>query len=357
MTLTTRLTQLLGIEFPIIQAGMAGGVTTPQLVAAASNAGGLGTLGAAYLSPAQIREHIQQIRQLTNKAFAVNLFVPEAISADALAKIENAHQIMKSYRAELGIDEPQISTYTESFEEQLAVVLEEKVPIFSFTFGIPSAEIIEELKKNNVTIIGTATSVKEALQLERSGVDLIVAQGSEAGGHRGTFIGEFEDSLVGTMALIPQIVDAVQIPVIASGGIMDGRGLLASFVLGAEGVQMGTAFLTCLESGTHQAHRQALLDSNEQSTVLTRTFSGKPARGIKNRFIHEMEQHVEEIPVYPVQNALTRDIRGASAKQNRPEFMSMWAGQGTRLNKIKSVEELMRDITNETTQLINKWKN
>lgn len=356
MALSTKLTQLLGIEVPIIQAGMAGGTTTPQLVAAVCNAGGLGTLGAGYMSPQQIREHIKQIRQLTNQPFAVNLFVPEPINQEPLCKVETINKIMKSYRDELGIAEPHMSTYSESIEDQLAIVLEEQIPIFSFTFGIPSPEIIKELKKNNVIMIGTATSVNEAIQLELNGVDLIVGQGSEAGGHRGTFMEDCEDSLIGTMALIPQIVDSVKVPVIASGGIMDGRGLLASLVLGADGVQMGTAFITCLESGTHSEHKKAILTNNEQSTVFTRTFSGKLARGIKNRFIIEMEQYLDEIPSYPIQNALTRDIRSASANQNRSDLMSMWAGQALRLSKTKSAEELIKDIVNETIELIGMWR-
>ncbi|MBP1933008.1 NAD(P)H-dependent flavin oxidoreductase [Ammoniphilus resinae] len=354
MTLSTKLTELLGIDFPIIQAGMAGGTTTPSLVSAVCNAGGLGTLGAGYMSPLQMREAIKEIRQHTNRPFAVNLFIPEPIDEQALSKVQRVNQVMKKFRDQLGIVESQITKFTESFEDQLEVVLEEKVPIFSFTFGIPSTEILQALKRNQTIIIGTATTVNEAIELEARGVDAIVGQGSEAGGHRGTFGGEFEDSLIGTMALIPQMVDHVKVPVIASGGIMDGRGLLASLALGAEGVQMGTAFLTCPESGAHAEHKRAILGSNEQSTVLTRSFSGKPARGIKNKFISEMEQHAEIIPSYPVQNALSKDIRSAAGKQNQTDCMSLWAGQGVRLSKSKTAEEIVRDVVNQTIDLLGK---
>lgn len=354
----TKLTELLGIEFPIIQAGMAGGTTTPMLVSSVCNAGGLGTLGAGYMSPQQMRESIRDIRRLTDRPFAVNLFVPEAIHEESILQADAINQIMKPYRNQLGIGDPVVNKYMESFDDQLAVVLEEKVPVFSFTFGIPSKETIQELKKNKVIMIGTATTVEEAVELELGGIDIIVGQGSEAGGHRGTFKGKFEDSLVGTMALIPQFVDNVKVPVVASGGIMDGRGLMASLVLGAAGVQMGTAFLTCLESGAHSEHKRAIFHSNETSTVLTRTFSGKPARGIKNKFIEEMEPYTDQIPGYPVQNALTKDIRSAAAQQNCPGYMSMWAGQAVRLSQTKSAGEIIEDIMNKAMalSLTDLWK-
>jgi nitronate monooxygenase len=356
LVLTTKLTQLLGIDFPIIQAGMAGGTTTPLLVSTVCNAGALGTLGAGYMSPQQIRESIKEIRQLTNRPFAVNLFVPETFNEDELAKVPSANLAMKSFREQLGIEEQLVSKFNESFNDQVAVVLEEKVPIISFTFGIPSPEMMKEFKKNHVITIGTATSVDEAIELEANGVDIIVGQGNEAGGHRGTFKVNYEESLIGTMALIPQIVDHVKVPVVASGGIMDGRGLLASLVLEADGVQMGTAFLTCFESGAHSEHKRAILDSNERSTVVTRSFSGKAARGVKNQFISEMEQHLNVIPNYPIQNALTKDIRSAAAKQNRSEFMSMWAGQGLRLSHSKSAEDLIKNITNQAIELSSLWR-
>jgi nitronate monooxygenase len=338
----TKLTSLLGIDLPIIQAGMAGGSTTPELVAAVSNAGGLGTLGAGYMSPKAIREAIQRIRELTSRPFAVNLFIPGATQASD-EQVQAVNRRLDRYRRELGIPTgitPELQT--ETFPDQLAVVLEERVHVFSFTFGIPEATLMNQLKSAGIRVIGTATTVREAVLLEQAGVDAVVAQGSEAGGHRGTFAGSFDASQIGTMALVPQVVDHVSIPVIASGGIMDGRGIIATLFLGAAGVQMGTAFVTCSESGAHELHKLAILRASEEDTRLTRAFSGKPARGIVNRFMREMAPYDKDIPDYPAQNALTRDIRQAASQQHRPEFLSMWAGQGVRLATTQSAGTLIQ---------------
>lgn len=352
----TRVTNQLGIAYPIFLSPMAGGTTTTQLVAAVSNAGGLGSLGAGYLTPEQIRAAIRSIRELTDRPFAVNLFVPEPI-AEQPEKIEQVNRIMQKYREELGMGEtPLPSRFAESFEEQIAVVLEEKVPVFSCTFGLLQPELIESLKANGTTIIGTATTVQEAVALERSGVDMICGQGSEAGGHRGTFLGAHCDAMIGTMALIPQIVGDVNIPVIAAGGIMDGRGVAAALALGAEAVQMGTAFMTTPESGAHIEHKEAILRSTEESTTITRAFSGKPARGIRNRFLNEMEAYGDIVPDYPIQNVLTRDIRKAAAEQHLPGFFSLWAGQGTRLSNSKPAQEIFSDVVEQTESVLQKFR-
>nr|MDQ3318437.1 nitronate monooxygenase [Actinomycetota bacterium] len=199
-------------------------------------------------------------------------------------------------------------------------------------------------------LVGTATTVCEALVLEEAGVDAVVGQGSEAGGHRGTFIGGFEEALIGTIALVPQLADSVGVPVVASGGIMDGRGLAAALLLGAEGVQMGTAFLPCPESGIHEKYKEAVLGVESESTALTRAFSGKPARGIRNRFMNEMSD--KDVPEYPVQNAYTRDIRAAAARENRIEFMSLWAGQAARLGRTVPAAELVENVAREAAGLL-----
>ena len=308
----TIVTQQLQILYPIIQAPMAGGPTTPELVAAVSNSGGLGSLGAGYMAPDKIREAIRNIRELTEKPFSVNLFIPENPQEDQ-TKIDKITEAMSPYRQELGLPkQPVVSQYAQSFEEQMVVVLEDKIPVFSFTFGILAEEWIALLKAANITIMGTATTVKEAIALEDHGIDMIVAQGSEAGAHRGTFLMDAEDSLIGTIALIPQIVDQVKIPVVAARGIMDGRGIVAALVLGAAGVQAGTVFLTCHESGAKPVHQEALLHHTEEETRLTRMFSGKLARGIKNKFMIEMQTHQASVPDYPIQNALTQDLRQAA---------------------------------------------
>ncbi|MEH7131359.1 nitronate monooxygenase [Neobacillus drentensis] len=354
--LNNNMTELLKIEYPIIQAPMAGGVTTSKLVAEVSNSGGLGMIGAGYMTPIQIREQIQEIKQLTSNPFGINLFVPNDFNVME-NQIKLSNQILHPIRQQLNLHQkdcleiPNFNEVFAIFMEQIKVVMEENVPICSFTFGIPSKEVIAELKQANILLIGTATTVREAVENEIAGIDLVVVQGSEAGGHRGNFIDGNEGSLVGLMSLIPQVVDNVNIPVISAGGIMDGRGLMASICLGAKGVQMGTAFLTCVESGAHQVHKEAILNANEDHTVLTRSFSGKWARGIKNKFILELQKNEEFLPDFPVQNTLTQEIRKFSAAHNNQEFMSLWSGQSPRLAKSQTVESLIKSIIAEAQKL------
>jgi nitronate monooxygenase len=346
----------LNIRTPIIQAPMAGGVTTPRLVAAVSNCGALGSYGAGYLSPSKLREGIREIKALTNKPFAVNLFVPQAVKHDAI-KIERTNKILNIYRHELDIKpEPYFEYNEDQFEEKISIILSENIPIFSFTFGIPKKEIVAKLKEKNIILIGTATTVAEGIEIEKAGCDVVVGQGSDAGGHRGTFLSSFSTSQVGTMSLIPQLVSHISLPVIAAGGIMDGRGVVASLALGASGVQMGTAFMTCLESGINEAYRKALLSSNEESTVVTPVFSGKPARGIKNRFIEEMSKQENDIPDYPILNQLTQDIRAKASALKRPEFLSLWAGQATRLSRTKTAAELIAEVEKEAAQTLQTFQ-
>ncbi|CAN5333909.1 nitronate monooxygenase family protein [soil metagenome] len=349
MGLDTELTRLLGVEHPIIQAGMAGGATTPELVAEVSEAGGLGTIGAAYLTADAIREAINKVRALTERPFAVNLFVPENFGP-SLHDPEEVNAPLAHYREELGIEAPaEIPSYAQPFEDQLTVVLEERVPVFSFTFGVPDEGYLSALKEAGIVVMGTATTMREGRVLEERGVDAVVGQGSEAGGHRGTFTGNFEDALVGTMALVPQLADSLSVPVVAAGGIMDGRGLAAALVLGAEGAQMGTAFLPCPESGIHPKYKEAVLGAESEETALTRAFSGKPARGIRNRFMEEMEGR--EVPAYPVQNAYTRDIRAAAAEEDRIELMSLWAGQAARLGRAVPAVVVVESVVREAARL------
>lgn len=344
---------MLGIKYPIIQAGMAGKATSAEMVAAVSNAGGLGTLGAGYMTPETIREQIQKIKKLTSCPFAVNLFVFDSPSCTP-EEIQKANERLKPIRDQLGLLTPNIDSYSIPFEEQIKVVIEERVPVFSFTFGMVDSFWMKKLKEVGTILIGTATTIREAVFLEQAGVDVVVGQGAEAGGHRGTFLQDSERSLVGTMALIPQMVDHVQIPVIAAGGIMDGRGILAALSLGAEGVQMGTAFLTSTESQAPVIHQELIMKGTEEDTVITRSFSGKHARGIQNTFITQLKRHEEDWPEYPIQNALTQDIRSASSQQGLSDYMSLWAGQGLRLSRKKSIHELMQLLISETEQALGR---
>lgn len=341
--LRTPLTDKLGISYPIIQAPMAGGVATPELIAAVSNAGGLGSLGAGYLEPADLRAAIGRIRELTTKPFAVNLFIPELATGVDRERIARAHETLAPFRRELGLapDLPLPETFAPNYLEQLAVILEEAPAVFSFTFGVPRPEELEALKDRGILTMGTATHLLEAIILEESNVDMVVAQGLEAGGHRGTFVGNPEQGQVGSTVLLPLLAAHLRIPVIAAGGIMDGRGVRSALTLGAVGAQMGTAFLACPESGAHPRYKELLCQGTEISTVLTRAFTGRLARGLKNRFIEEMQGREAAIAAYPVQHVLTGDIRRAAADQNRPEFMALWAGQGCPLCRTLPAAELM----------------
>jgi nitronate monooxygenase len=358
MSLATVLTRCLNFVHPIIQAPLAGGGDTPELVAAVSNAGALGFIGAAYLTPEQIIATASTVRELTSQSFGINLFAPLS-SKYAWRDPTPTLARLNPYFAELNLPAPSVPQSTgATFDEQLAAALESGASAFSFTFGVLPASAVQAIKARSMFLIGTATTVEEAIALEKSGVDAIVAQGSEAGGHRGSFACDFASGMVGSISLVPQVVDAVRVPVIASGGIMDGRGIVAALALGASAVQMGTAFLTCHEAGVPEAYKQAILTAREDQTRVTRVFSGRPARGIVNRFMTEMESDEHDVILsFPLQNALTRPLRTAAARQGRAEFLSLWAGQGVRLARRQSARELIARLAKEIDQTIAKLQN
>jgi nitronate monooxygenase len=354
MSRATILAGRLGLRHPVIQAPLAGGGDTPALVAAVCEAGALGFIGASYLTPGQIAETSRAVRAQTARPFGINLFAPlHAPEAPlepglALARLE-------PFYAELALPRPELpKLVADAFDEQLAAALESGASVFSFTFGVLPGAAFEAIKARGLFVIGTATTVGEAVSLETAGVDAIVTQGSEAGGHRGTFAGAFEAGLVGTMALVPQVVDAVSVPVIASGGIMDGRGIAAALALGASAVQMGTAFLTCDEAGIPDVYKEAILLAHEDGTRVTRAFSGRPARGLVNRFMTEIDSTPESILPFPLQNALTRPLRSAAAKQGRAEFLSLWAGQAVRLARRQSAANLIARLARETAEAVGR---
>ena len=356
MPFQTVLTERLGLTHPIIQAPMAGGATTVDLVAAVCDAGALGFIGAAYLTPPQIIEVSREVRARTSRPFGINLFAPLS-APDKPKDVGPALERLAPFHAELGLPPPTPPVMTgDPFSEQLESALESGASVFSFTFGILPTDAMEAIKARGMFLIGTATTVEEAVELERAGVDAVVAQGSEAGAHRGTFAADFDAAMVGTMALVPQVADAVTVPVIASGGIMDGRGVAAALALGASAAQMGTAFLTCEEAGIPEVHKEAILNAREDATRLTRAFSGRPARGIVNRFMTEVDRSTapEAILPYPLQNALTRPLRNAAAKQGREEFLSLWAGQGVRLTRRQSAVTLIAHLAEETEAVVRR---
>ncbi len=352
MWTNNRLTKLLAINLPIIQAPMAGGATTPELIAAVSNAGGLGSLGAGFMPADAIKQTIHDIRALTDKPFAVNLFIVDDHHASDV-QLEAMRKQLEKNCAELAVTVPNTKPpYAPSFAEQIQVIIDEQVPIFSFTFGIPKQQWLDKLKENHIKMLGTATTLTEAKKLEHAGVDVIVAQGSEAGGHRGTFLQSAENSLQGNFSLIPQIADQIDCPLVAAGGIMDARGITAALALGASGVQMGTAFLSCPESGIHPSYKKILLDQTQDNTTLTKVFSGKMARGIRNTFIDRMEKMEDPHLAYPIQNKLTKAIRQEAAAQNNAEFMSLWAGQSACLSKGINAHKLVQELKEGVDRLI-----
>jgi nitronate monooxygenase len=333
---------------------MAGGVTTPELVAAVCNAGGLGSIGAGYLPPEKIKETIQRTKQLTSHPFAVNLFVPKSFEI-LQAQVHRMNQFLKKYRNELRLsDWISPSQYEENFQEQIRVILDEQPAVFSFTFGIPSPEILMECKKKEILTLGTATHLAEAQALEAAGVDAICAQGVEAGGHQGTFIQSTPTEYLSTRTLVSQITNSIKLPVIAAGGIMNGQNIGDYLNWGVQGVQMGTAFLLCPEAGTSQAYRQALLDAKSSSlakTAFTFAFTGRKARALQNQFMievqKEFENHADLIPPYPIQHCLTREIRQKAAQIDCQEYLSLWAGEGFRLVRSLPAKDLMAQLVAE----------
>jgi nitronate monooxygenase len=354
MSLETRFTQLIGIRYPIIQAPMAGGATTPDLVAAVCNSGGLGSFAAGILSPEGIRPGIAEIRRRTDRPFGVNLFVldPPNPNPDP-AHLAQAMEWLEPFRRELGLPPAAAPTrYCEPFADQVAAVLEARPPVVSFAFGLLDPSRVAEFKAAGSLVVGTATTVAEARAWASVGADAVCAQGVEAGGHRGTFLSDFDGAMIGTLALVPQVADAVKIPVIVAGGIMDGRGIAAALILGAAACQLGTAFLTCPEAGIPPVWKDLLQRTTDDGTQITRVFSGRPARALANDFIKRMRAHEDEVPPYPIQNALTMDIRQAAAQANRPEYLSLYAGQAAGLSRGLPAADLIARLVEETEEVL-----
>lgn len=339
--------QALGLRYPLIQAPMAGGATTPELVAAVSEAGALGSLGAGYMSGAEIKQAIQKIRQLTDRPFQVNVFVikEQQVTDERMQSACNAINDCIPY-VDLQV-EPVTAAYAPSYDEQLLALFESKPAIVSFTFGVPDQSIIKKLQGQGSLVLGTATTLDEALILQDSGMDAIVVQGSEAGGHRGSFLKPAEDSLLPLDQLLKQVVSAVHLPVIAAGGIMNGRRISQVMTLGASAAQLGTAFLTCIETGISEAYKRVLLEQTKDNTVLTRAFSGALARGIQNHFTKCMSTKSEYILEYPIQNKLTKKMRAAAKSTDNTDFMSLWAGQSAASCRHVSAKELISQLAEE----------
>jgi nitronate monooxygenase len=335
----------LGVAHPIILAPMAGSGGTPELVAAVSNAGGLGSWGGAYSTPQQILDAAKQIRALTSKPFALNLFAggyepqSQVDPAPMLALVSCVHTT-------LGLGPPVLPPNPQNpFADQLAAVIETRPAAFSFTFGIPNADALATLHKVGIRTAGTATTIEEGKKLEAAGVDAIVAQGEEAGAHRGSFMAPFEQSMVPMRELTRGLIGEVSVPVIASGGIMDGYGIAEMLEAGAAAVQLGTAFLLCPECGAPAAYKRALMATRGDPTVITNVFSGRPARGLRNKFI----DIADGVPILPFrqQNDLTRPMRNEAGKQGAADYISLWAGRGAARARQMPAADLVRVLIAE----------
>jgi nitronate monooxygenase len=317
--------------YPIVQAPMAGGVSTPRLAAAVTESGGLGFLAAGYKTPAAMYEEIKQVRSLTQGAFGVNLFMPQPATADPSAVEVYAEQLAGEvgwYNTPLG--DPDSGT-DDAYDAKLSILLDNPVPVVSFTFGCPEPAVLEALAEAGTFTVITATTVGEARTAQWAGADAVCVQGIEAGAHQGTHHNDswLDGAGVGLLSLVPQIREAVRLPVIATGGLMRGGQIASVLAAGADAAQLGTAFLACSESGAHELHKRALTDPVFTHTELTRAFSGRPARGLVNRF---MREHGRYAPAaYPQVHHLTAPLRRAAAEAGDPQAMALWAGQGHRL--------------------------
>jgi nitronate monooxygenase len=345
---TTEATRRLGIEEPVIQGPFGGGLSTARLAAAVSNSGGLGSYGAHVLAPAEIETVAREIRALTSRPFALNLWVsthdPGGDRFDEGA-YERALAILGPYFDELGVPPPPLPRrFHHDFEAQAEALIAARPPVFSFVFGVPPGRLLAECKRLGIVTVGAATSVAEARALDEAGIDLIVATGFEAGGHRPSFLARAEDSLIGTFALVQLVTPRVRAPVVAAGGIADSRGVRAALTLGAAAVQVGTAFLACEESGATPEHRQMLFGEAAYETVLTRAFTGRLARGLRNRWTDEMAARVAELPPFPAQSWLTSELKRAAAAEHRTDVVALWSGQIAPNLRHRTATSLMKSL-------------
>lgn len=343
-----RFWQAFGLKYPIIQGPFGGGLSSVDLVAAVSNAGGVGSFGAHHLEPEAIITLVDAITARTQGVFNINLWVSpyddEAQSLDQ-ARYDDLCAAFSPYYEALDLELPPFSPQTHiSFEDQMEAVIEARPPIVSFVYGVPSGRMIERCKSKSIAIMGTATTLKEALLLEEAGVDYIIATGFEAGGHRVSFLHEPESCLTGSMSLIPHIVDAVKIPVIAAGGIADARGVKAAMALGASAVQVGTAFLACDESATSDVHKQILLSGSVQDTVLSRAFTGRLARFIPNAFLENIEQNKALPAPFPLQAMFVSAIKQHALSSGQASHTPLYASQSTGLLQHHKAQEVFNAL-------------
>jgi len=349
----TRLLELLGLDLPIIQAPMAG-ANDAAMVIAVSAAGGLGSLPCAMLDCREIEQEVARIRAATDRPFNLNFFCHVPEPADPVREAAWRARLAPYY-AEFGLDPESVAPAPARtpFDDGLCALVETlRPPVVSFHFGLPDAALLQRVKATGCVVLSSATTVTEARWLETHGCDAVIAQGVEAGGHRGMFLDDRPASQVGTLALVPQAVDAVGIPVIASGGIGDGRGIAAAFALGASGVQLGTAYLRSTESLVSELHREALAVATDDATALTNLFSGRPARGIVNRVMREIGPLSPDTPPFPTAGAALMPLKVHAEQHRRADFTSLWAGQAAALACGIDCHALTKRLWNEALEIL-----
>ena len=351
-----RLCELLSIDHPIIQAPMAGSAT-PELAAAVSNEGGLGSLGCASKSPEQLHAAIQQLRALTPRAFNLNFFVHPEATVDNHIWETTAERLRTFYPLSgLQLPKPSQATSPPGFDDaKLSLLLELFPPVVSFHFGIPAPSVIKALKHRGILVLSSATSVSEAKSLVQGGADAVICQGFEAGGHRGSHTPTESSEGIGLMALVPQVVDAIGLPVIAAGGIADGRGIVAALTLGAAGVQIGTAFLSCPEAATDTARRAYIRDAHDTDTTVTDAYSGRVARAKRNRYTNEMAILRQRLPDFPLMYELSSPLVDAARDEGGEDLDFHLYGQSASLNREMPASELVRTLVAEALSVMRSF--
>lgn len=347
----TAATRRLGIDWPIVQGPFGGGLSTLALASAVSNQGGLGSFGAHMLAPDAIGALVADLRAATPKPFAVNLWVSDhdpGGDAPDPALLDRAWALFRPWFEELGVARPQWQAPAHpSFDRQVDALLAARPPVFSFVFGVPSAGVLAECRRLGIVTVGAATSIAEGQALDAAGVDLIVASGAEAGGHRPSFLARAEDSLVGTLTLVQLLRERVRAPLIAAGGLVDGRGIRAALTLGAGAAQLGTAFLACAESAASDGHRAALANAAATPTVLTRAFTGRLARGLRNRWTEAFAQRQHELPPFPVTSWFLSHLKPAAQAAGRHDLTALWSGQIAPNLRHRDVTSLMQALVHD----------
>ena len=353
MSTTKRFLDLFGLQLPIVLAPMAG-PGTAELAIAVSEAGGLGSLPCAMSSAEQVLKDLGVIRQRTARPFNVNFFChtapPDQPEREAAWKAR-----MSGYYSELGIDPPAgaAGPQRRPFDAAMCEIVEEaRPPVVSFHFGLPEPPLLARVKAAGALILSSATTAEEARWLEAGGCDAVIAQGYEAGGHRGMFLADSIATQAGTLALVPQVVDAVRVPVIAAGGIGDARGVAAALALGAAAAQVGTSYLFCPEAKVHAGHRAALRSARDDETALTNVFSGRPARGILNRLMRELGPIAPDAPSFPLASNASGPLRAKAEAQGSVDFTPLWAGQAARLGREMGAGELTRVLASGAREVL-----